>query len=41
MGWVVIGGWSVNGLGGGVGGWRVYWVGRCVMVWMVVGSMVG
>ena len=27
--------------GGRVGGWRVHWVGGCVLVWVVVGCMVG
>ena len=36
------GGWRVLGGGGGrVVGWRVHGVGGCVMVWVVVGCMVG
>ena len=36
------GGWRVHGVGGGrVGGWRVHGVSGCVVVWVVVGHLVG
>ena len=34
--------WRVHGVGGGkVGGWRVHGVDGCVVVWVVVGWVVG
>ena len=39
MGWVVMG--EVGGLIGWVGSWRVQGMSWCVVVWVVVGYMVG
>ena len=49
MGWLVVGwlegswgGWVGDGVGGaGAGSWRVHGVGGCVVLWVMVGCMVG
>ena len=42
-GWRVQGEWVCDGVGGGggMGGWRVNGVGVCVIVWVVMGWVVG